>query len=365
MIVYDWLIVGAGIAGCTAAESLARRTSGRVLVVERRDHIGGNCHDRRNGEGLWVQDYGPHVLHTSSVRVFDYVSRFATLNDYVHRVRARVRGIDVPFPICIDTLEKLWNVELTALQMDRMLNDRRVAVGEVRNARDVVVSQVGVELYELFFRGYTQKQWGVPPEALDPEVTGRIPVRLDRDTRYFTDVHQGIPVGGFTEMMSRMLAHPRIEVLEGTDLADVVDSVRFDRMIYTGRLDDFFDRVHGALPYRCVEFEHTDLDVSRYQDAGVVNFPGDEPYTRVTEFKHMYLLDHQHTSVCFEHPGEGQEPCYPILSGESRELARRYRQEADRQKSVRFVGRLAEYRYLNMDQAIASALDTVDDLLGD
>lgn len=353
----DWLVVGAGFAGCVLAERLANGLGQKVLLVERRDHIGGNAHDRRNEHGLFVQTYGPHIFHTSSEPVWDYLSRFTTWNTYVHRVLARVGGKEVYLPINLDTMERLYDRPFTPAQFREYLEQRKVRVPQVENARDAVVSQVGTELYDLFYRNYTKKQWGLYPEQLDPQVTGRLPIRFDRDTRYFTDVHQGLPGEGYTRMFERMLDSRNIEVRLGTDYRETAGPARGARRVFTGPVDEFFGLRFGRLPYRSLRFHFETLTVERFQNAGVVNYPNDQDYTRITEFKHLYVQKHPQTAVCYEYGSPEGPACYPIPTPANLALYRRYKAEADKLDDTYFVGRLAQYEYLNMDQVVHRALE--------
>jgi UDP-galactopyranose mutase len=357
---YDYLIVGAGCAGCVLAERLANGLRRKVLLVDRRHHIGGNAYDFYNDDGILVQRYGPHIFHTKMKEVWDYLCRFTEWNGYVHHVLAKVKDKEVFLPINLDTMERLYGRRFTPDQLREYLDQRRVHVERVRNARDVVVSQVGQELYELFFRNYTRKQWGLDPEQLDPEVTSRLPVRFDRDTRYFADPYQGIPTQGFTAMFDRMLDSPNITVRLDTDYRAAAASERFRKLIYTGPIDEFFGWTHGKLPYRSLVFKFETLDVERFQNAGVVNYPNDQDYTRITEFKHLYRQTHPRTTICYEYSAAEGAPYYPIPTRANRDLYREYEAQADKLDGVHFVGRLAQYEYLNMDQVVKRALDLFD-----
>ncbi len=354
---YDYLIVGAGCAGCVLAERLANGLQRKVLLIDRRHHIGGNAYDFCNDDGLLVQRYGPHIFHTKMKQVWDYLCRFTEWNGYVHRVLAKVKDKEVSLPINLDTMERLYARAFTPDQLREYLDQRRIHCETIENARDVVVSQVGEELYELFFKNYTRKQWGLDPEQLDPGVTSRLPVRFDRDTRYFADPYQGIPTQGFTVMFERLLGSPNIALRLDTDYRAVAASERYRKLIYTGPIDEFFGWVHGRLPYRSLVFEVETLDVERFQDAGVVNYPNDQDYTRITEFKHLYLQTHPRTTICYECSAAEGPPYYPIPTPGNRDLYRQYKAEADKLDGVYFLGRLAQYEYLNMDQVISRALD--------
>jgi UDP-galactopyranose mutase len=360
----DYVIVGAGFAGCTLSEQIGNQLGGKVLMIERRNHIGGNAYDYYNEDGILVQKYGPHIFHTQNERVWKYLSQFTEWNGYVHRVLAYVRGKEVPLPISIATMEKLCRREFTAEELEEYFERRRVKVPEIRSARDFVVSQVGEELYELFFKNYTKKQWGVDPSELDAEVTQRLPVRMDRDTRYFTDKYQGIPRYGYWRMFERMCSGEKIHLLLNTDYRDVIDDVQFGWLIYTGPIDYYFDYAYGRLPYRSLHFRFETLGQERSQDVAVVNYPNDFEYTRITEFKHLYLQEHRKTAICYEYPASEGPAYYPIPSVANRAMYERYKQEAERFDRVYFVGRLAEYRYMNMDEVVDRALGLFERLKG-
>ncbi len=354
---YDYLIVGAGFAGCVLAERLTNALHKRVLLVERRNHLGGNAYDSRDEHGLFVQWYGPHIFHTNSKVVWDYLSQFTEWNGYVHRVLADLGTKHVCLPINLDTMEQLCERAFTLDQMREYLEQRKVRLARIENAQDVVISQVGTELYDLLFRDYTRKQWGLYPEQLDPQVTERLPVRFSRDTRYFTDAWQGIPTEGYTRMFERMLDNADIEVRLETDYRDVAGSVDVTGLIFTGAIDEFFDCRYGRLPYRSLEFRFETLPVERFQNAAVVNYPNHQEYTRITEFKQLYLQQHPQTTICYEYGRDEGPACYPIPTPANHVLYARYKADADRLDDTHFVGRLAQYQYLNMDEVVERALN--------
>ena len=355
---YDWLIVGAGFAGSVLAERLAADRGDRVLVIDRRTHVAGNAYDRHDAAGILMHQYGPHIFHTNSRAVFDHLSKFTAWRPYEHRVLAQVRGQLVPIPINLDTVNSLYGLDLDSAGVEAWLAARAEPVPVVKTSEDVVVSKVGRELYELFFRGYTRKQWGLDPSELDKSVTARVPTRTNRDDRYFSDEFQAMPRDGYTRMFETMLDHPRIRVMLGTDYADVRDSIPHARTIFTGPIDEFFGHRYGKLPYRSLRFEHVTLDTPRHQPVAVVNYPGDEPYTRVSEYKHMTGQSHPKTTITFEHPCDAGDPYYPIPRPENAELFKKYEKLALATPDVWFVGRLATYRYYNMDQVVGQALAT-------
>ncbi len=357
---YDVLVVGAGFAGTVMAERLASQDGKRVLVVDRRPHIGGNAYDHTDADGLLVHAYGPHIFHTNSRDVFDYLSRFTRWRAYEHRVLAEVRGQQVPIPINRTTLSRLFGVTLPDdASAAAFLAERAEAVDPIRTSEDVVVNAVGRELYELFFQGYTRKQWGLDPSDLDRSVTARIPTRTDTDDRYFTDTFQAMPAQGYTAMFRAMLDHPLIEVETGVDFRDVEKEVAFDHLVFTGPIDEFFGHRYGPLPYRSLTFRHETLDQARFQSVGTVNYPDENiPYTRVTEFKHLTGQSHPRTSVVYEYPSATGDPYYPVPRPENQALYKRYEALALARPDVTFVGRLASYRYYNMDQVVGQALAT-------
>lgn len=353
---YDYLIVGAGFAGSVMAERLARGSRRKVLIIDKRAHIGGNAYDYYDAAGILVHRYGPHIFHTNSDEVFGYLSQFTRWRPYEHRVLARVDGQLVPIPINLDTINRLYGLDLTPAQLEQFFAERAEPLAQVRTSEDVVVSKIGRELYEKFFRGYTRKQWGLDPSELDASVTARIPVRTNRDDRYFTDAHQVMPRDGYTRMFERMLAHPNITALTGRDLQSVDGAIPYREIIYTGPVDAFFDYRFGPLPYRSLEFRFETLDLPQFQPTGTVNYPNEYEYTRVTEFKHLSGQRHPKTTVVYEYPRAEGDPYYPIPRPQNAEIYRRYQALADATPGVHFVGRLATYRYYNMDQVVAQAL---------
>ena len=352
---FDYLIVGAGYAGSILAERLARGSGKQVLLVDRRPHIGGNAYDHYNDAGILVHKYGPHIFHTNSNDVFDYLSRFTGWRQYQHKVLASVDGQLVPIPINLDTINKLYGLSLNSFQVEEFFASRAEKREQIKTSEDVVVSKVGRELYEKFFRGYTRKQWGLDPSELDAQVTARVPTRTNRDDRYFTDNYQAMPKHGFTRMFANMLDHPNIKIMLNADYRDVKDCIPHREIIYTGPVDEFFDFRFGKLPYRCLEFRHETLNVAQYQPVAVVNYPNENPFTRITEFKHLTGQEHPKTSIVYEYPQAEGDPYYPIPRRENAEIYRQY-QELAEASGIHFVGRLATYKYYNMDQVVAQAL---------
>jgi UDP-galactopyranose mutase len=358
---YDYLVVGAGFAGAVCAERLAS-AGHRVLVVDKRSHIAGNAYDERDAAGLLVHRYGPHIFHTNSESVFRYLSRFTTWRAYEHRVLASVDGKLVPVPINLDTVNAIYGLTLTEDTVEEFIGSLAEPVAAVRTSEDAVVSRMGRELYEKFFRGYTRKQWGLDPSELDASVAARIPFRTNRDDRYFTDTYQAMPAQGYTTMFRRMLNHENISVRLGTDWRSIDGVVAYREIVYTGPVDEFFDQRFDPLPYRSLDFEFETLDAERVQPVGTVNYPNDHAYTRQTEFKHLTGQQHAQTTVVREYPRADGDPYYPIPRPETKVQYERYRQLADETPGVHFVGRLATYKYYNMDQVVAQALTVAERL---
>jgi UDP-galactopyranose mutase len=357
---YDVLIVGAGFAGSTIAERYARGSNKRVLLIDRRPHIGGNAFDKLDAAGVLIHQYGPHIFHTNSGEIFDYLSRFTDWRPYEHRVLADVDGKLVPMPINRTTLNALYGLDLRSdEQAEDFLKSRAEPVEVIKTSRDVVISAVGRELYETFFQGYTRKQWGMDPSELDKAVTARVPTRTSTDDRYFTDTFQAMPLNGYTRMFENMVDHPNIDIETGVDFEDVRSEVAYDRLVFTGPIDEYFDYRYGQLPYRSLRFKHETHDQAQFQPVAVVNYPKEEtPYTRITEYKHLTGQSHPKTSITYEFPSSEGDPYYPIPRPENQALFKRYEALALQHPEVTFVGRLATYRYYNMDQVTGQALAT-------
>lgn len=365
---FDWLIIGAGFAGSVLAERLARVRNERVLIVDRRNHIGGNAYDRYDDAGVLMHQYGPHIFHTNAQSIVDYLSQFTEWRPYEHRVLAEVDDKLLPIPINRTTVNALYGLSLDSDEaVENFFRSKAEEKAEIRTSEDVVVGRVGRELYEKFFRDYTRKQWGVDPSQLDKSVTARVPVRTNTDDRYFNDTFQCMPKHGYTRMFERMLDHPNIKIMLQTDFADVRRGISYKRMIFTGPIDEYFDHRFGKLPYRSLRFEHKTIDARQFQPVAVVNYPQTEAFTRITEYKHLTGQEHEKTSITYEYPSSEGDPYYPIPKPENAELFKRYEKLAQATPNVWFVGRLATYRYYNMDQVVGQALSTfqkIDAALG-
>lgn len=354
---FDYLIVGAGFSGSVLAERLAAGLGKRVLLIDRRPHIGGNAYDHYNDDGILVHRYGPHIFHTNAPRIVDYLSRFTRWRPYEHRVLAQVEDRLVPIPINLTTLNLLYGLNLDEAQATAFLAARAEPVASIQTSEDVVINQIGRELYAKFFRGYTRKQWGLDPAQLDRSVTARVPTRTNHDDRYFTDSFQMMPLQGYTRLFERMLDHPNIKVMLNTDFTEVRDELRFDHLVYCGPIDEYFGYRFGKLPYRSLRFKHETRDEERFQPVAVVNYPDEQvPYTRITEYKHLTGQRHARTSLTYEFPTDEGEPYYPVPRAENAALYRRYQALAQASPEVTFLGRLGTYKYYNMDQVVGQAL---------
>ena len=361
---FDYLIVGAGYAGSVLAERLARDSNKKVLIVDRRPHIAGNAYDHYNDDGILVHKYGPHIFHTNCREVFHYLSRFTRWREYEHRVVASVDGQLLPIPINLDTVNRLYGLTLSSFELDDFFKSVAEPREQIRTSEDVIVSRVGRALYEKFFCNYTRKQWGLDPSELDATVTSRVPIRTNRDDRYFTDTYQAMPLHGYTRMFENMLDHNNIKILLNTDYREIERLVPYREMIYTGPIDEYFEYQYGKLPYRSLEFRHETVEREVYQPAPVVNYPNDHAYTRVTEFKYLTGQVHKKTGIVFEYSKAEGDPYYPVPRPENTELYKKYQELANQTEGVHFVGRLATYKYYNQDQVVAQALSVYRKLTG-
>ncbi|MEO8297190.1 MAG: UDP-galactopyranose mutase [Burkholderiales bacterium] len=352
----DVLIVGAGFAGATAARVLAE--AGRqVLVIDKRAHVAGNAYDRFDANGVLVHEYGPHIFHTNSTKVVDFLSRFTAWRAYEHRVLAQAGGELYPIPINRTTINKLYGLDLDEAGVAAYLESVRQPREPLKTSEDVVLNSVGPDLCDKFFRGYTRKQWGLDLSELSAGVAARIPTRCNDDDRYFTDTFQAMPLHGYTVMFERLLDHPNIEVRTGVDYQRVKAELAPALTIYTGPIDEYFGHALGQLPYRSLRFEHEHLaKVPQLQRVGTVNYPNDHAYTRITEFKHLTGQHHRGTSIVREIPCAEGDPYYPIPAAANEALYKRYQALAEQEANTVFIGRLAQYRYYNMDQVVAAAL---------
>lgn len=360
---YDFLIVGAGYAGAVCARQLAD-SGKKVLVVDKRPHIGGNAYDEKDANGVLIHPYGPHIFHTNSKKVFEYLSRFTDWRFYEHRVLAKVKGQFFPIPINRLTINKVFGLDLKEDEVEAFLDTKRIPKDSVKTSEDVVLNSVGPELCEMFFRGYTRKQWDLDLSELSAGVAARIPTRTNDDDRYFTDTYQFMPVDGYTKMFERILDSSNIEVELNTDFLADREKWNYEKIIYTGPVDAFYGHCYGKLPYRSLSFEHEyQSNVELLQIVGTVNYPNDEKFTRITEFKHLTGQKISGTSIVREYSKAEGDPYYPVPNPNNESLYKRYQGKADAEENIFFVGRLAQYRYYNMDQVVASALTLSEKLI--
>ena len=356
---FDFLIVGAGFAGSVLAERIASQLGKTCLIVEKRNHIGGNAYDHYDRAGVLLHDYGPHYFRTNSQRIVDYLSHFTEWHPVEYKILSWTHGRFWQFPINLNTFEQLIGRPSTTEEMEAQLADWRVKIDDPKNSEELILSQIGWKLYEMFFKNYTRKQWQRDATDLDPSVCGRIPIRTNRDDRYLSERFQALPKNGYTSMFQKMLSHRKIAVWLNTDYHQVRQQVRFGHLIFTGPIDEYFDHCFGRLPYRSLRFEPETLPQEYFQPAMQVNYPNDHDYTRILEIKHARGQKLPSTTIVREYPqnfGPGREPYYPIPAPDAKALYSRYAGRAALEKNVSFVGRLATYRYYNMDQVVGMAL---------
>jgi len=356
---YDFLIAGAGFSGAVMAERLASQLGKRCLVVDRRNHIAGNAYDAEDAAGVLLHQYGPHYFRTNSQRIIDYLSQFTEWHAVEYKILSWAEGEYWQFPINLNTFEQLVGHPATEQEMIDALESWRVPIETPQNSEDVIVSQVGWRLYDMFFKNYTRKQWRRDPRELDASVCGRIPIRTNRDDRYLSDSFQALPKDGYTALIERILDHPLIELRLGTGLREIRDRVNFGRLVYTGPIDEYFDFVHGPLPYRSLRFEPETLQQEYFQPVMQVNYPNDQDFTRIVEIKHATGQKLPVTTIVREYPADyepGGEAYYPIPAPDSAEIYAKYAAMAQAEEETHFIGRLARYKYYNMDQVVGMAL---------
>ena len=379
---YDCIIVGAGIAGATVARKLAEESNKKVLVLERRNHFGGNCYDKPDDHGILIHEYGPHIFHTGDEGVREFLSRFTKWYDFGHEVVAKVGDQLIPVPFNLNTLHMVYDKEKADRLEKKLIEeyglDSRVPIMKLRESTDADVREIADYVYKNVFLYYTMKQWGQTPEEISPEVTGRVPVVISYDNRYFKDKYQSVPVDGFTPMFAAMLDHPNIEVRTGVDCSDVLDfkdgKIYFEKaeftgdLVYTGALDELFDCKFGRLPYRSLNFQFEHLDQDSFQDHSVVNYTVSEDFTRITEFKFLTgQKDTDGTTIVREYPfaytgAEGEIPYYAILNAENEALYEKYRLLTEDFDKFHLLGRLAEYKYYNIDAMCRKAMELAEEI---
>lgn len=364
---FDILIIGAGISGATLAERYASLGK-KVVVVEKRDHIAGNCYDYYDENGILVSKYGAHLFHTNDQEVWDYVNQFSEWYPWEHKVIARVDDKTVPIPVNITTVNTLFDTNIeTEEEMTKWLDENRVVYNPPKNGEEAVLNRVGPVLYEKMFKHYTKKQWDKFPEELNASVLERIPVRTNYDDRYFSDKYQALPKGGYTQIFKNMLNHPNITVLLDTDYFDIKDNLQgYEKLFYTGPIDrfiEFKDKMVDKLEYRSINFVTEHLDQEYFQENSVVNYPGKEvDFTRIIEYKHFGNQKSDKTSIVKEYTVDDGEPYYPVPNEKNQKVYDLYKREAEKLTDVYFVGRLANYKYFNMDQAFKNALELFESL---
>ncbi|MCP2025146.1 UDP-galactopyranose mutase [Flavobacterium sp. HSC-32F16] len=363
----DILIIGAGISGSVLAERYAS-IGKKVLIIEKRNHIAGNCYDYVDDNNILVSKYGAHLFHTNDESVWKYVNQFSDWYPWEHKVIARVDDKTVPIPVNITTVNRLFGANINSeQQMISWLEENRTPIEKPANGEEAVLNRVGSVLYEKMFKHYTKKQWDKYPAELDASVLDRIPVRYNYDDRYFSDTYQALPQGGYTQLFENIVKHPNIEILLDTDYFDVKEQYTgYEKLFYTGPVDRFFDFKHSLtekLEYRSINFVSETIDAAFFQENSVVNYPGTEvDFTRIIEYKHFGNQKSEKTTVVREYTVDEGEPYYPVPNPRNAEIYNKYKDEAEKLLDVHFVGRLANYKYFNMDQAFKNALDLFDSL---
>jgi UDP-galactopyranose mutase len=356
---YDAIVVGAGLAGITCANLLARDGK-RVLILEKRSHLGGNLFDYYNEHGILIHKYGPHIFRTSDKKVWEFLKQYTEWLPYQHKVLANVHGTEVPFPINLDTYNQIFHTSYSSSEFASILDGLGEDISNPANMEEAVIAQIGRQLYELFYHGYSLKQWGREPRDLSAETVARIKVKTSRDDRYFEHQYQGLPLYGYTKMLENMLSLKEIHLMLNVDYKDVIDELDYDFLVYTGPLDYYFDYDLGCLDYRALRFEEKTFDQESYQNAAVVNYPNTHEFTRITEYKKLTGQKSQKTTVHFEYSSDclpGQEPYYPVLNRENLSLKQKYWERVEKAQNLWFVGRLAEYRYYGMDDLLSHILE--------
>lgn len=363
---YDFIVVGAGLAGCVVARELAAAHFYRVLVLESRAHIGGNCYDKIDDNGVFVHEYGPHIFHTNNQRVYDFLLKFTMLNPYIHKVVANVDGQNIPVPFNLESLDMIGKGHLEDLLIETYGDGSSVPILTLKENENAEIKALADDIYDMVFSKYTAKQWGTTPEKIDQSVTARVPIRLDRTGTYFEDIYQAMPSAGYTEMFNKMLEHPNITVKLNTpfDLTMMTNEIP---VVYTGPIDTLFNYQYGRLPYRSIDFVFEQYQNMVYQDYAVVNYTVSEDFTRITEFKHLTSQGCQNTTILKEFPTAyegkvGQIPSYPVENDETKALYNKYLENVKKINNLYLVGRLAEYQYFNMDEVVENALKLCENI---
>jgi len=367
----DNIIIGAGISGTVIAERIATQLNEKVLIIEKRNHIAGNCYDYEDENGILIQKYGPHIFHTDYKDVWNYLSQFTDWIYYQHKVLGFIDGKYVPIPFNLNTLYRLMPLKLAERLEEKLINNfgynKKVPILELKKIEDKDLKYLANFIYEKIFLHYTEKQWGLKPENIDSSVTARVPVIISRDDRYFQDKYQGMPKEGYTKLFEKILQNKNIKVRLETDFNDIRDKLKYKKIFYTGPIDEYFDYKFGKLDYRYVNIDFQTLDIENYQPTAVVNYPNDYDYTRITEFKKFNMNKNKQTAIGIEYPGNSGFMAWPVLNERNKEVLQKYWQETEKLKkeNIYFVGRLAEYKYYDMDDAITNSLRVFDNIKND
>ena len=373
---FDYIIVGAGLSGCVIAEQLAKSENKKILIIEKRNHIAGNCYDFRDENNILIHKYGPHIFHTNNEKVWNYISQFTEWENYQHQVLGSVDGMLIPIPFNINSINKCFpksmSKKIEAKLLEKYQYETKIPILQLMKENDDLLKTFADFIYNKIFLGYTVKQWNLKPEELDKSVTARIPVFISRDNRYFQDKYQGIPKFGYTKIIENMIDKPNIHLLLNTNFFDIKNELQYDKLIFTGMLDEYFNYEYGKLPYRSLRFEFETIELSpkfnHYQQVAQVNYPNEYDFTRITEFIHFkqyfynksYNKNYNKSVIAKEYPipytNNNEIPYYPIPQKENNELANKYKNLTKSLKNIIFLGRLADYSYYNMDQTIERAL---------
>jgi len=355
-------IIGAGITGITLAERFASKGN-EVLIIEKRDHIGGNCYDFKNKDGILIHKYGPHIFHTDYKDVWDYISQFTDWFYYQHKVLGLIDGRLAPIPFNLNTLYELFPLKFAQKLEEKLINkfgyNKKIPILDLKKTKDKDLKFLADFVYEKIFLHYTEKQWSLKPEEIDASVTARVPVVISRDDRYFQNKYQGMPKEGYVKMFEKMLQNENIEVQLNTDYKKLKNKIKYNFLFYTSPIDEFFNYKYGRLDYRCLKLDFQTFNQESYQPSAVVNYPNNYDFTRIIEFKKLTQQNHRKTTIGIEYPGNEGFMAYPVLDEKNKKLFQKYLKEAEKLKkqNIYFVGRLAEYKYYNMDEAVKSSLD--------
>lgn len=359
------LIIGSGISACTLAERYAKKGNS-VEIIEKKNHIGGNCYDFYDEVGILVARYGAHIFHTNHDDVWKYVNKFSDWYPYKHKVLSYTKNKLVPIPVNINTVNILFNINIkTEEEMNTWLNNHVKKISAPKNSEESALSRVGKELYEMMFKNYTKKQWGLWPNELDASVMNRIPVRKNFNDEYFNDKYQAMPQEGYSKIFNKMLDNKNIKITLNTDYFDIKDNIKkYDKIFFTGQIDQFFNYKYGRLQYRCLEFKFETYDKEYFQQNSVINYPNDLDFIRIVEHKYFSGQKSNKTTISKDYTSWDGDPSYPVLTDINKILYEKYRKEAEilESKGVYFVGRLANYKYFNMDEAFKNALDLFNKL---